>query len=111
MPHFWLLFFSREKKSNLIVHFFEGGFAAEADFAGVIDVDDFNGDVIAFVADIGNFVDPVIGHFGDVEQAIHAGEDFDECAEIADGDDFAAVDFADFGFSGASLDTFFGGVE
>ena len=94
-------------KRKSVVHFFEGGFAAEADFAGVIDIDDFNGDEIAFVADIGDFIYAIVRHFGDMEQSVHSREDFDESAEIPDGDDFAAVDFTDFSFSGASFDAVF----
>ena len=111
LPRFYAFFFSREKNSTSGIHLFESGFAAEADLAGIVNVDDFDRDQIAFAADIGDFVDPVISHFGDVKQTVHAGENFDKSTEIPDGYDFTAIDFADFGFSGACQHPVFGGIE
>jgi hypothetical protein len=47
----------------------------------------FNGqhlhqDLIAFFQLVANIVDAVLGNFADVQQAIGAGDDFDECAEV-----------------------------
>ena len=96
---------------SVVFHLFESGFAAQADLAGVVNVDDFDGDIIAFGADVGHFGNTIVSHFGDVEQSVHTGEDFDESTEVPDGDDFTAVDLTDFSFSGAGNDAVFGGIE
>ena len=76
-------FFQGASTKLLLVHIFESCFAAQADLSGIVNVDDFDSHIIAFAADIGNFVYAIVSHFGDMEQAIHAGEDFDESTEIA----------------------------
>ena len=44
-----------------LVEIFQRGFAAETDLAGAVDVDHFDRDMIAFLADVGDFADAVIG--------------------------------------------------
>ena len=96
---------------SVILHLFESSLAAQADLAGVVNVDDFDRDIIAFGADVGDFGNAVICHFGDVEQSVHTGKDLNESTEVTDGDDFTAVDLADFSFSGAGNDAIFGSIE
>ena len=99
------------QRAELFVQFLQGGLAAQPDLAGGINVDHLDRHELAFFADIGDFVDAVVRHLGDVEQTVHARQDFDERAEIANGHDLAAVDLADFGFRGAAEDAFLGGFE
>ena len=94
-----------------LVEIFQRGFAAETDLAGAVDVDDLDRDVVAFLADVGDFADAVVGHLGDVEQTFLSGQDFHESAEVLDGNDLAAVDLADLGFAGVGFDFAFDFIE
>ena len=51
-------------------------------------------------------LDPEIGQFADVHQAVLARENLDETAEFFDRDNLAAIDFADLDFRGHALDRF-----
>src|SRR5579863_5182635 len=42
----------------------------------------------------------MFGYFADVQEAVGAGEKFDEGAELREANDFAEIGFADFGGSG-----------
>src|SRR5271170_4417094 len=42
----------------------------------------------------------MFGDFADVQEAVGAGEEFDEGAEFREANDFAEIGFADFGGSG-----------
>ena len=42
----------------------------------------------------------MFGDFADVQEAVGAGEEFDESAEFREANDFAKIGFADFGGSG-----------
>ena len=83
--------------------FRHGSLAAEADPAAIVNVDDFDRNLVAQGANILDFVDPVVGHLGDMHQAFLARHEFDESAKVLDRFDNAAVDLADFDFAGAGF--------
>ena len=85
-----------------------GSLAAEADPALFVDADAFDPDDIAHLDDVFGGLDPEIGELADVDEAVLAGEDFDEGAEFLDGDDLASVDLADLDFGGDGFDAFAG---
>src|SRR6185295_17652366 len=55
-------------------------------------------DLIAFVQLVAYLLYAALRDFGDVQQAVGAGEDLDECAEIDDADNLAQVSLAYFGY-------------
>ena len=80
------------------------GAPREVDAALAVDFDDHDLDLVAdadLVLDAG---DAVIGEFGDVDEAVLAGQDLDERAEVHDAGDAAGVDLADFDVLGHALD-------
>src|SRR5258708_20643847 len=46
----------------------------------------------------------MLGDFADVQEAVGAGEEFDESAELRETNDFAEIGFADFGAGGNIAD-------
>src|SRR5947199_10815866 len=53
--------------------------------------------LVAFVEFIANGLDAMLSHFADVQQAVGAGNDLDECAEVRQPSDFTEIRLADFG--------------
>ena len=82
------------------VEFLHGGAAAEFDAAAFVDHEAFDPHFVADLADVFNRTDAGVGKFGDVAEAVFAGDDFDEGAEFFDAGDGAFVDLAFFGFGG-----------
>ena len=68
------------------------------------DADHLHHDLIAFLQLIPDIANPVFGDFRNVQQAVGAGEDLDERAEIRDADDFAEIGLADFRQSPSGLE-------
>ena len=52
--------------------------------------------LVAFLQLVANFLDAIFGDFADVQQAVGAGEDFDERAEIDNPHNLAKIRLADF---------------
>ena len=75
---------------------FEDGFARQAD-AVAFDGQDFYQHLIAFFQFVANVFDAVFRDFADVQQAVGAGDDFDESAEVSQAGDCAEIGFADLG--------------
>ena len=52
---------------GLFIHISQRSFAAQTDLAGVVNVNDFDGDKIVFAENIGHSVHAVIRHFGNMQ--------------------------------------------
>src|SRR5690606_37096608 len=70
----------------------EHGAAREADLAHAVHVDALHLDFVAEVHDVLDLFDALGVHLADVQEAVLAGEDFDERAEVRDARDLALVD-------------------
>ena len=73
---------------------------AQNSLARELDAVAFNGenldqDLIAFAKLVLDLLDAVLCDFGDVEQTVGAGEDFDKCAELCQANNLAKVRLAD----------------
>src|SRR5687767_9958316 len=84
------------------------GFVAEDGLAGKLDLvaflaDALDHDLLAFFQFVTHVADAPVGNFRDVQQAISAGEDFNEGAEINDAAHRSDVGCADFGIRGETL--------
>jgi len=66
----------------------QDGFATEADFVA-FDGQDLHQDLVAFLQLVADCPDAGFGDFTDVQQAVGAGENLDEGAEIRDAHDRA----------------------
>ena len=78
----------------------------------LVDFDKFDLDGIAFVEAAGFHVGETLpSDFADVEQSVAVGHEFDKCAEVHDGLDFAGVYFAFFGQGNDGVDKFEGFVD
>ena len=82
----------------------QGRLAGELDAVLLVDGDDLDEHRVADPADVGDAVDVAVGQLADVDQAVLAGEDLDEGAEVLDGHDAALVDLADLDALGHRLD-------
>src|SRR5579859_247540 len=83
--------------------FLDESLAREADLVA-LDRQDFYEDLVAEFQLITNVADAVFGDFADVEEAVGAGEELDECAKLRQANDFAEIGFADFGGGGDVAD-------
>src|SRR5581483_3109843 len=86
-----------------------GALLAKHCLAGELDAVAFNGedldeDLIALAEFVLDILDAVLGDLGDVEQAVGAGEDLDEGAELGQADHLAEVGLADLGHRGEVAD-------
>src|SRR5579884_802452 len=81
----------------------EDGFARKAN-AIAFDGEHLDQDLVAFFEFVANVLDAMFGDFADVQQAIGAGEDLDEGAEIGQAHHFAEIRFADLGGGGEVAD-------
>src|SRR5690606_6109188 len=82
----------------------------QADLAAVVDLEDLDEDFLAFLQVVRDFLYTLLRDLRDVHEAVFAGEDRDEGAEVDDLRDFAFVDLADFRFRANRLDHFEGFV-
>ncbi len=87
---------------------FHGLLAGELDAALVVDGDDLDADRLAHLHFFADGFEEAIGELGNVAEAVLAGDDFDEGAEILDAGDLAVVDFADLDVFGEAFDFFAG---
>src|SRR5712692_4318531 len=87
----------------LFTGFANQGFAGEADFVA-LDGENLDEDLVAELEFIANVADAMLGDFADVQEAVGAGEKFDESAELREADDFAEIGLADFGAGGDITD-------
>src|SRR5207302_6051716 len=76
--------------------FADQGLAREANLVA-LDGENFHEDLVAKLQLIPNVADAMLGDFADVQEAVGAGEKFDESAELRETNDFAEIGFADFG--------------
>src|ERR1017187_1198320 len=83
---------------HFLVAVFHRGLPREPHPALFVHPEAFDRNVVADLDDVLGFLDAEIGQFADVNQAVLAGQKFDERAEFLDRDDLAAIDFSDFGF-------------
>src|SRR6266545_1616969 len=79
-------------------------FAAELHAAFFIDAEALDPDFLAHLDDVLDHLDAEVGEFGNVDEAVLAGEEFDEAAKFLNGHHFAFVDLANLGFRGHALD-------
>src|SRR5207249_7257559 len=75
----------------------QDGFAAEANLVA-LDGNHLDLNLVAFLELLADVRDAVFGHFADVEQAVRAGENLDEGAEIRQPDHFPEVGLAELRF-------------
>src|SRR5439155_7549912 len=100
-----LLFFpSRFFFAHFLVAFGHGGLARELDSAFFIDAKALDPNLVAQLHDVFGLLDSEIGQFTDVAKTVFARQELHEGAKLLDRDDFAAINLADLGFSGHSLD-------
>src|SRR5690606_37216384 len=78
--------------------------AGEVDPAEGVDVGDHHRELVADVDHVFHPADPLVGVLGDVHQALLAGQDLDEGAEVHDPLHLAGVDGAHFNVPGQRLD-------
>ena len=83
----------------LFAGFLDERFAREADFVA-LDGKNLYKDLVAELQLVANVADAMFGDFADVQEAVRAGEELDESAELREANDFAEIGFADFGGSG-----------
>src|SRR5206468_3990108 len=79
------------------------GFAGEANLIA-LDGEHFNENLVAELEFVANVADAVFGDFADVQEAVGAGEKFDESAELREANDFAKIGLADFSAGGDIAD-------
>src|SRR6266480_4945520 len=80
------------------------GLPAQVEAALAVDLDSFDHDLVADVADLFDALHAVVGELGDVNQAILARKHLDERAERHDPHDLAPVDLPHLDFVGQALD-------
>src|SRR5690606_6632070 len=76
----------------------------QVDLAAVIDGVDLDPDAVAFLEEVADVVDALLGDLAYVQQAIGAGEERDEGAELRDLGDLPVVLLAQFGRRRQRLD-------
>ena len=86
-----------------------GALLAQHSLAGELDAVALDGehldeDLIALAEFVLDFLDAMLGDLGDVQQAVGAGEDLDEGAELSETHDLAEVGLADLGHGGEIAD-------
>src|SRR5215468_2212939 len=69
--------------------------AGEPDLSRLVDLEHLHVDHVALTDDVGHLPHALVGELRDVDQAVGAGHDFHERAEVDDLADGAAVDLAD----------------
>ena len=69
--------------------------AAQADLAGAVDLEHLDLDLVALLQHVGDALHAAGSDLRDVQQAVGAGQDLDEGAEVDDAAHGALVDLAD----------------
>src|SRR6185369_5711987 len=85
--------------------------AREPDLPRAIDLEDLDVDDVALLEDVGDLAHSLVGQLRDVHEAVGAGKDLDEGAEVDDLADRAAVDASNLGLRGDRADTVEGLLE
>src|SRR6266849_5989979 len=80
----------------LFAGFADEGFARQADLVA-LDGENFHEDLVAELQLIANVANAMLGDFADMQEAVGAGEELDEGAELREANDFAEIGLADFG--------------
>jgi len=80
----------------LFAGFADEGLARQANLVA-LDGKDLDEDLVAKLQLIANVANAMLGDFADVQEAVGAGEKFDESPELREANDFAEIGFADFG--------------
>jgi len=93
------------------VAIFHRGFATEFHATLVIDPDAFDPNRVAHFHNVFDFIDAEIGQLRNVNKAVFAWQDFDECAEFLDRNDCALIDLANRNLLGHAIDDFLGALE
>src|SRR5205809_4833777 len=75
--------------------FLQERLAAEANLSSWVDVDHLYQDLLALLQLVANVLDAVVRDFRHVEQAVGAGHDFDEGAEVGDALNFSQIGFVE----------------
>src|SRR5712664_2927294 len=83
----------------LFASFADEGLARKADLVA-LDGKNLDEDLVAELQLIANVADAMLGDFADVQEAVGAGEELDESAELREANDFAEIGLADFGAGG-----------
>src|SRR6266852_1341241 len=87
----------------LFAGFADERFAGETDLVA-LDGENFHENLVAELEFVANVADAMLGDFADVQEAVGAGEKFDESAELREANDFAEIGLADFCASGDIAD-------
>src|SRR4029450_1857895 len=77
---------------------------AEPHAALAVDFEDLHADHVAFAQLVADTLDALVGDLRDVHEAVLAGQDLDECAEVHQPHDLALVDAPDFDVRRDQLD-------
>ncbi len=93
----------RRRTAHLGALLFQNCLARELD-AVAFHGQNFHQDLVAFFQFIANIFDSVFGNFADVQQAIQAGQNLDERAEIGEAADLAKISLTHLGRSGQIAD-------
>src|ERR1700674_797501 len=80
----------------LLAGFLDERLAREANLVA-FDGENLDEDLVAQLQLVANIADAMLGDLADVQEAVGAGEELDERAELRQADDFAEIGFADFG--------------
>ena len=86
------------------VEFRHRGLARKLDAAALVDIEALDLDDVADLADAFHRLEELVGELADVAESVHAGENFDERAEVLDARHLALVDLAGFGDRGNRAD-------
>src|SRR5260370_18885200 len=86
----------------------ERGFARKFYATLVVNTDAFDPDHVANFRNIFRSFYPEICQLGNVDEAVPAGENLDECPEFFHGDDAPLIGLADLDLAGHAADNFFG---
>src|SRR6187455_246010 len=76
----------------------------QLDAALLVGLEDLDANDLAFLQVVGDLLDALVRDLADVEQAVLAGQQVDQRAEVEDLGDRAFVDLADFDLGGDLLD-------
>src|SRR5690606_38480465 len=85
--------------------------AGQADLAVAIDVDDLDDHLVPLVHHVGDLAGALLGQLADVDEAVGAGQDLDEGAELDHPLDHALVELADLRLHGEALDEVDGALQ
>lgn len=101
----------RAAATHFLVAFRHRCATREFDAAFLIDAEAFHPDLIAEFDDVFGLLDAEVGEFADMDEAVLAGQELDERAKVFDGNNFAAINLADFGFGGHADDCIAGDLH